>query len=82
MIVYKLFADAKAAEAAASAAAYYDPNKPQYAYVPPSYVRFLICYYINSNFMIIDLLSRGMKLHPATKMSIRRSQTKSFQLGM
>jgi len=29
--------DAKAAEAAASAAAYYDPNKPQYAYVPPSY---------------------------------------------
>ena len=36
------FSDAKAAEAAASAAnaaAYYDPNKPQYAYVPPPYVR-------------------------------------------
>jgi len=33
--------DAKAAEAAASAsnaAAYYDPNKPQYAYVPPPYM--------------------------------------------
>lgn len=28
--------DAKAAEAAASATAYYDPNKPQYAYIPPS----------------------------------------------
>nr|CAG4638623.1 EOG090X0ADZ [Cyclestheria hislopi] len=27
--------DAKAAEAAASATAYYDPNKPNYAYVPP-----------------------------------------------
>jgi len=27
--------DGKAAEAAASATAYYDPNKPNYAYVPP-----------------------------------------------
>nr|CAG4648791.1 EOG090X0ADZ [Polyphemus pediculus] len=29
--------DAKAAEAAASATAYYDPNRPQHAYVPPPY---------------------------------------------
>lgn len=31
--------DAKAAEAAASGTAYYDPNT-HYAYVPPAYVRF------------------------------------------
>jgi hypothetical protein len=30
--------DAKAAEAAASGTAYYDPNT-HYAYVPPAYVR-------------------------------------------
>lgn len=34
-VVCIIFADAKAAEAAQSA--YYDPNKPQTAYVPPPY---------------------------------------------
>lgn len=38
---YYLFIDAKAAEAAASGTAYYDPNT-HYAYVPPAYVSFIL----------------------------------------
>lgn len=37
LIFFYFVADAKAAEAAASGTAYYDPNT-HYAYVPPAYV--------------------------------------------
>lgn len=42
---YIIFTDAKAAEAAQSA--YFDPNKPQMAYVPPPsyYVSFILCFF-------------------------------------
>lgn len=41
-VIHKCYLDAKAAEAAQSA--YYDPNRPQMAYVPPPayYVKYFI----------------------------------------
>lgn len=44
-VVSLSFTDAKAAEAAQSA--YYDPNRPQTAYVPPPYVS--IVHYTSKN---------------------------------
>lgn len=45
LICVRIILDAKAAEAAQSA--YYDPNRPQMAYVPPPY------YYVSSRPVVL-----------------------------